>query len=140
MPKSVLHFQRFFFQFLDLLRILFSRFPLHCRVLLSSLVALPRKTFLIFDHLAEKTNDLMENAQTLNTRFQPIRTDSYGLSLSSIISHWYRAFTLTQPASMTLYWNKRKRLHNKRVHLTRDWLGKTTWPSFHCPRTLIWTP
>ena len=42
------------FYFLDLLPILFSRFPLHFRVLLSSLVALPRKTFLICDHLVEK--------------------------------------------------------------------------------------
>ena len=42
------------FYFLDLLRILFSLFPLCCRVLLSSLVALPRKTFLICDHLVEK--------------------------------------------------------------------------------------
>ena len=29
----------------------------------------------------------------------------------------YKAFSHTRPASMQIYWNKRKRLHNKRVQL-----------------------
>ena len=33
---------------------------------------------------------------------------------------------------MQIYWNKRKRLHNKRVQLPQDWFGTPTWPSFHC--------
>ena len=31
----------------------------------------------------------------------------------------YRAFLLTWPASMQIYWNKRKRLHKKRVNSRR---------------------
>ena len=29
---------------------------------------------------------------------------------------------------MQIYWNKRKRLHNKRVQLPEDWFGTPTWP------------
>ena len=29
-------------------------------------------------------------------------------------------------------WNKRKRLHKKRVQLSQDWFGAPTWPPFHC--------
>ena len=82
-----------FFYVLDLLRILFSRFPLHCRVLLSSLVALPRKTFLICNHLVENQRF---DGKCGNTQYAvSAYPDSSGLSLSSIISHWYRVFTLT---------------------------------------------
>ena len=38
------------------------------------------------------------------------------------------------------FWNKRKRLHKKRVQLSQDWLGTPTWPPFHCFGTPIWTP
>ena len=44
----------------------------------------------------------------------------------------YRVFSLTWPASMQIYWNKRKRLHKKRVQLPQDWFGTPTWPPFHC--------
>ena len=38
------------------------------------------------------------------------------------------AFPLTWPESMQIYWNKRKRLHNKRVQLPQDFFaGTTTW-------------
>ena len=52
----------------------------------------------------------------------------------------YRAFSLTWPASMPIYWNKRNRLHKKRVQLPEDWFGTPTWPSFHCFGTPIWPP
>ena len=52
----------------------------------------------------------------------------------------YRAFSLTWPASMQIYWNKRKRLHKKRVQLPKDWFGTPTWPLFHCLGTPIWPP
>ena len=57
-------------------------------------------------------------------------------------SHWrrYRVFSLTWPASMLIYWNKRKRLHKKRVQLPQDWFGTPTWPPFHCFGTPIWSP
>ena len=49
-------------------------------------------------------------------------------------------FSLTWPASMQIYWNKRKRLHKKRVQLPQDWFGTPTWPPFHCFWTPIWPP
>ena len=52
----------------------------------------------------------------------------------------YRAFSLTWPASMLTYWNKRKHLHEKRVKLPEDFLGTPTWPPFHCFGTPIWPP
>ena len=52
----------------------------------------------------------------------------------------YRAFSLTWPASMQIYWGKRKRLHKKRVQLPEDFLGTPTWPPFHCFGTPIWLP
>ena len=55
-------------------------------------------------------------------------------------SGWYRVFSLTWPASMQIYWNKRKRLHKKGVQLPQDWFGTPTWPPFHCFGTPIWPP
>ena len=49
-------------------------------------------------------------------------------------------FSLTWPVSMQIYWNKRKRLHKKRVQLPQDWFGTPTWPPFHCFGTQIWPP
>ena len=51
-----------------------------------------------------------------------------------------RAFSLTWPASMQIYWNKRKRLHKKRVQLPEDWFRTPIWPPFHCFGTPIWQP
>ena len=52
----------------------------------------------------------------------------------------YRVFSLTWPASMQIYWNKRKRLHNKGVQLPQDSFRTPTWPPFHCFGTPIWPP
>ena len=57
-----------------------------------------------------------------------------------IIEFLYRVFSLTWPASMQIYWNKRKRLHKKRVQLPQDWFVTPTWPPFHCFGTPIWPP
>ena len=46
--------------------------------------------------------------------------------------------SLTWPASTQIYWNKKKRLHKKR--LPQDWFGTQTWPPFHCFGTQIWPP
>ena len=59
--------------------------------------------------------------------------------LKSLMFH-YRVFSLTWPGSMQIYWNKRKRLHKKRVQLPQDWFGTPTWPPFHCFGTPIWPP
>ena len=51
------------------------------------------------------------------------------------------AFSLTWPESMQIYWNKRKRLHNKRVQLPQDFFAGTTAAAFHCFRKpVIWPP
>ena len=39
-----------------------------------------------------------------------------------------RAFSLTWPASMLIYWNKRKFLHKKRGQFPQGCLGTPTWP------------
>ena len=39
-----------------------------------------------------------------------------------------RAFSLTWPVSMQIYWNKRKCLHKKRVQLPQDWFRTPIWP------------
>ena len=51
---------------------------------------------------------------------------------------FYSVFSLTWPAAVQIYWNKRKRLHKKRVQLPQDWFGTPTWPPFHCFGTPIW--
>ena len=51
---------------------------------------------------------------------------------NSIHCFMYRVFSLTWPAVMQIYWNKRKRLHKKRVQLPEDWFGTPTWPPFYC--------
>ena len=48
----------------------------------------------------------------------------------------HRAFSLTWPASMQIYWKERKRLHKKRVQLPQDWLGAPIWPPWRHVKTL----
>ena len=42
-----------------------------------------------------------------------------------MLNQVYGTFSLTWPASMQSY-------GNKRVQLSQDWLGTPTWPPFHC--------
>ena len=42
-----------------------------------------------------------------------------------VMAALYRAFSLTCPASMLIYWNKIKCLHKKRVQLPQDWFAIT---------------
>ena len=51
-----------------------------------------------------------------------------------------RVFSLTWPASMQIYRNKRKRLHKKRVQLPQDWFRTPTWPPFYFFGNPIWPP
>ena len=48
----------------------------------------------------------------------------------------YRVFSLTWPAYMQIYWNKRKSLHKKRVQLPEDWFGTPIWPPWRHVKTL----
>ena len=45
-------------------------------------------------------------------------------------------FSLTWPASMLIYWNKRKYLQEKRVQLPEDLLATPTWPLLRHVKTL----
>ena len=47
-----------------------------------------------------------------------------------------RVFSLTWLASMQIYWNKRKRLHKKRVQFQEDWFGTPKWPPWRHVKTL----
>ena len=60
------------------------------------------------------------------------------LSLKPCTGSRNRVFSLTWPAYMQIYCNKRKRLHKKRVQLPGDWFGTPTWPPFYCFGTPIW--
>ena len=40
----------------------------------------------------------------------------------SAFKRQYAVFSLTWPASMQIYWHKRKPLHKKRVQLPQDWI------------------
>ena len=53
---------------------------------------------------------------------------------TKIFENLNRVFSLTWPASTQIDWNKRKRLHKKRVQLPQDWFG------FNCFGTPIWPP
>ena len=47
-----------------------------------------------------------------------------------------RVFSLTWPASMQIYGNKRKRLYKKGVQLPQDWFGTPIWPPRRHVKTL----
>ena len=55
-------------------------------------------------------------------------------------NHFYRAYSLTWPASMLIFTNKRKFVHKKRVQFPQGCLATQTWPPFHCFGTPIWPP
>ena len=59
------------------------------------------------------------------------RNGTYFFSfLFTVVRVWIlnSVFSLTWPASMQIYGNKRNRLHKKRVQLPQDWFGTQTWP------------
>ena len=72
----------------------------------------------------------------MSTQFSLTYIRASASAYALVKTRLYRAFSLTLPASMRLYWNKRK----KRVQLPQDWFGTPTWPPFHCFGTPIWPP
>ena len=56
----------------------------------------------------------------------------------SLVRGCYSVFSLTWPAFMQMYWNKRKRLHKKRVQLPEDWFRTPTLPPWRNVKTLYW--
>ena len=87
-------------------------------------------------------NSLFQFWLTITKAFSPFRITTNYWNLSAWWAYGFvnRAFSLTWPASMLIYWNKRKHLHEKRVQLPEDFLGTPTWPPFHCFGTPIWPP
>ena len=83
------------------------------------------------------TRDVSGKIMSLNITL--INSDNNS-DVSDVSRLQYRVFSLTWPASMQIYWNKRKRLHKKRVQLPEDCFGTPTWPPFHCFGTPIWPP
>ena len=80
-----------------------------------------------------------------------VRCASYFQLSSQLVFHlvmkhcvWcltYRAFSITWPASMQIYGNKRNHLHKKRVQLPQDWLEHQHGRRFiACFGTPIWPP
>ena len=53
---------------------------------------------------------------------------------------FYGAYSLTWPASMQIYGNKRNVLHLKGVQPPQDLFGIPIWPPFHCFGKPIWPP
>ena len=78
----------------------------------------------------------LKTSNSINAVFKPILNPFF---CAWIISS-HRAFSLTCPGSMQIYWNKGKRLQKKRVQLPQDWFVSPTWPLFHCFETPIWPP
>ena len=70
------------------------------------------------DSLAEKSKKLTERTEGA------AKYDGFSLWVK-IICRTYRVFSLTWPASMQIYGNKRKRLHKKRVQLPQDFFWDT---------------
>ena len=93
-----------------------------------------------FKFCATTSNNMQQGVQTDATcNFQHC-WELLANNVASVCTGLHRAFSLTWPASMQIYWNKRKCLHKKRVQLPQDWFGTPTWPPFHCFGTPIWPP
>ena len=63
---------------------------------------------------------------------------STDMEITPALCQFNRVFSLAWPVSMQISWNKRKRLHKKRVQLPEDWFGTPTWSPFHFFGTPIW--
>ena len=56
------------------------------------------------------------------------------------VTSLYKAFSLTWPTALQIYWDKSKFLSKKKVQLIRDFIRSPTWPPFHCfEMTISWT-
>ena len=60
---------------------------------------------------------------TFSFRIQKFPRPHLSVFKSNLPVHMYFVFSLTWPASMQIYWNKRKRLHKKRIQLPQEWFG-----------------
>ena len=103
--------------------------------------------FLCFQHLSINLFQSHQSFQVIEfvDRIVPEELEIFCINLSYTfftkhawhLENFYRAFSLTLPASMQNYWNKRKRLHKKRIQLPQDCLGTPTWPPWRHVKTLL---
>ena len=93
-------------------------------------IATPRSYFKILVPFRKTINcsKLFLQVQATQPLFQRQRNADKALFLFVLKARAIRAFLLTWSASMQIYWNKRKRLHKKRVRIPRDWFGTPIWP------------
>ena len=83
----------------------------------ASLFTMTFEKFLVKD----KTTALCETKKTTKVNFEKLLGQQ-------VLKNHYRAYSLTWPASMQIYGNKRKFLHKKRVQLPQDLFGAPIWP------------
>ena len=86
---------------------------------------------------AKKRSGTKKSRETLEELVNKVEQGTPEFFCQNIL---YRAFSLTWPASMLIYWNKRKFLHKKRLQLPQGCLGTPTWPPFYCFGAPIWPP
>ena len=75
-------------------------------------------------NLKRDAKDLSRDLQRLEVRGKLGSKTLYCYYLLlCLVVKFYRAFSFTCLAPVQIYWNKRKRLHKKRVQLLQDWFG-----------------
>ena len=102
---------------------------------------------MIIESLSNENGNGIENVtQKVNSRCFKLHRSYCNSFNSSNVGVFFsrvefcRVFSLTWPAYMQIYWNKRKRLHKKRVQLPPDWFGTPTWPPWRHVKTLYKGP
>ena len=90
----------------------------------ASLFTMTFEKFLVKD----KTTALCETKKTTKVNFEKLLGQQ-------VLKNHYRAYSLTWPASMQIYGNKRKFLHKKRVQLPQDLFGAPIWPPWRHVKT-----
>ena len=81
---------------------------------------------------------------SIRSGFEAKKIFFHSISSRRIIIHLtkatYRAFSLTWPASMQIYWGKKESVYIGK-EFKSHWIGlehQHEWPPFHCFGTLIW--
>ena len=80
----------------------------------------------------------MWNKYVFQALFQTLKTTKVNFEKllgQQVLKNHYRAYSLTWPASMQIYGNKRKFLHKKRVQLPQDLFGTPIWPPWRHVKT-----
>ena len=104
--------------------------------ILQHLVLISKSQFLLEKQSIAQNSFCRFKKMATQPLFQRQRNADKALFLFVLKARAIKAFLLTWSASMQIYWNKRKRLHKKRVRLPRDWFGTPIWPPWRHVKTL----